>query len=453
MNDFQLNRRRFLGIGAKSVLASAAANITLLHPETLWSSSVSDTASNTIRFALIGAGTRGCQLLQASLLVPGVECVAVSDLYDARHEAAREYAKNPLLTATRNFREVLNRKDVDAVIVAVTDHQHCRVVVAACEAGKDIYCEKPMSHTVEEGFEMIDAVRRNRRIMQVGSQRVSNILYKKAQEIYTSGALGEVYAIEAYTDRNSASGAWDYPIPPGASEQNIDWKAFSIGASNRPFDPVLFFRWRAYRDYGEGLPGDLFVHLLSGISFITGVNTVPTKAYSTGGIFRWKDGRDYPDMIETLYDYPNYRVSIRCNLSSNAGELTAFYGTRGTLEIRGSQLTFIPYETKPAPETYSTIGWSAKLRDEYLAKWHAEHPEPKPPAFHVKEAQTYVVPPHYDDVVDHQVGFFHAVRTRTSPVENEVFGNNAAIACHMANASYFQKSIAIWDGDKRQIKT
>ena len=182
---------------------------------------------------------RGCELLKASLRVPGVECVAVCDLWEGRLTAAQETLKKTVAT-TRNYKEILDRKDIDAVIVAVTDHQHRRVVVDACAAGKDVYCEKPLSHTVDDGFAMIAAAQKNNRILQVGSQRVSSILYEKAREIYASGKLGEVCCIEAYWDRNSASGAWVYPIPPGVNDQNIDWTAFLTGAPSIPFDPVTF---------------------------------------------------------------------------------------------------------------------------------------------------------------------------------------------------------------------
>ncbi len=452
MDQTVFDRRTFLELGGKAALAGVAANITVLRPE--FSPAQTGSSSNDkIRFALIGAGVRGSQLLQASLRVPNVECVAVSDLWDARLQGAQEYAGKPLFT-TKNFQEVLQRKDVDAVIVAVTDHQHCRVVTAACSAGKDVYCEKPMSHTVEQGFEMVEAAQKNKRVLQVGSQRVSSILYAKAREIYASGALGDVFAIDAYTDRDTASGAWVYPIPPDANEQTIDWNTFLIGAPRIPFDAARFFRWRGYRSYGEGLPGDLYVHLLSGIFFIANINEVPTRAYSTGGLFRWKNaGRDQPDVIATLYDFPNVRVSVHCNSNSNAGEMTSFYGTKGTLQINDSKMTFTPYVATPGPETYSTIGWPAKLRNEYLAHWYAEHPRPDVSAYKVEEGETFAAPAHYDEVVDHEAHFFHSVRTRESPVENEVFGNHTAIACHMANESYFNQNVAVWDAAARKIKT
>jgi len=449
--DNPWTRRQFMRIGAGAVAAGAAAKITLLEPAALWASATQLQPSDTVRFASIGTGVRGCELLKASLRVPGVECVGVCDLWEGRLTAGQEAVKKTVAT-TRNYKEILDRKDVDAVIVAVTDHQHRRVVVDACAAGKDVYCEKPLSHTVDDGFAMIAAAQKNNRILQVGSQRVSSILYEKARQIYASGALGEVCNIDAYWDRNSASGAWVYPIPPGVNEQNLDWTSFLNGAPSIPYDPNRFFRWRCFTDYGEGLAGDLFVHLISGIQFITGANAVATRAQSTGGLFRWKDGRQFPDLIETYYDYPGFRVSVRCNLNNDGGEFIGFYGTKGTLLIKNATLTFIPQNTLPEMEGYSTVGWPAVLRKQYEAQWETDHPLPAPFVSKVvDEVETFVPPPGYSDVVDHQANFFNAVRSRKPCVENEVFGNNAAIACHLANYAYFNKKIANWDAAAKKI--
>ena len=446
-----LTRRNFMRIGAASVAAGAATRITLLEPAALWSATAPLAASDRVRFAGIGTGTRGCQLLEASLLVPGVECVAVCDLYDSRHEAAQE-ALQKQVPATRRYREILDRKDVDAVIVAVADHQHRRIVVDACAAGKDVYCEKPMSHTLEDGFAMVDAVRKGNRIMQVGSQRVSSIVYEKAREIYASGALGEVFFIEGSADRNSPSGAWVYPIPPDASEQTIDWNAFLEGAPKRPFDAARFFRWRCFSDYGEGLAGDLFVHLLSGIHFVSGTNEAAKRALSSGGLFRWKDGREFPDLIETLYDYSKFRVVLRCNLNNAGAEAIKFHGTKGTMEIVAQTLTFTPQDVSPKPETYSTQGWPARLRKQYLAQWAAEHPSPAPLDFEPSEARIFTAPDGYTDVAAHEANFFNAVRSRKPTVENEEFGNHAAIGCHLANYAYFNHTIATWDPASKSIR-
>jgi predicted dehydrogenase len=437
-------------MGGSSVAAGAAMKFTLLQPTALFSQNAV-AAGDRVRFAAIGTGTRGCELLAASLAVPGAECVAVCDLYDSRHEAAQE-ALQRQVPATRSYKEILDRKDVDAVIIAVPDHQHRPIVVDACAAGKDVYCEKPMSHTVQDGFAMVDAVKKYNRVMQVGSQRVSSIVYEKARELYSAGALGDVFFIEGSSDRNSASGAWVYPIPPDASEQTIDWNAFLGDAPKRPFDAARFFRWRCFADYGEGLAGDLFVHLLSGIFFISGINEAPQRAQSNGGLFRWKDGREFPDLIETLYDFPKFRVALRCNLNNAGGEPIKFHGTKGTMEINGQTLVFTPQDDSPKPEEYSTKGWPARLRKQYLAEWAAEHPQPSPLDYTPVEAETFTAPPGYSDVSAHEANFFEAVRTRKSPVENEVFGNHAAIGCHLANYAYFKNTIATWDANARTIR-
>jgi len=445
-------RREFMLVGSAAAATGVAGKFTLLRPAPLWASDQRVAPSDTVRFASIGTGVRGCELLQASLQVPGAECVAVCDLYDSRHTAAQEAVKKTL-PATRNYKQILDRKDVDAVFIAVTDHQHRKVFEDACAAGKDVYCEKPMSHTVEDGFAMVEAAQKTNRIAQVGSQRVSSILYARAKEIYDSGKLGDVYAIEAYWDRNSPGGAFVSPIPSDASEQTIDWNAFLGGAPKRPFDPVRFFRWRCFTDYGAGLAGDLFVHLISGIHFITGTNAVARRAQSSGGLFRWKDGRDFPDLIQTFYDYPNFRVMLRCNLNNDQGQFFGFYGTKGTLIIKESTLTYTPQDTRPEPEGYSINGWPARLRDEYLAKWQKEHPSPRPLEFQVEEeSETFGVEPGYSDLVDHEANFFNAVRSRKKTVEDEEFGNNAAIGCHLANYSYFKETAAVWDNAAKKIR-
>jgi predicted dehydrogenase len=446
-----VSRREFIQLGSGALAATSVVG-SLLRPGFLSAALRPLPASDTVRFASIGTGIRGCELLKATLLVPGVQCVAVCDLYDSRHIAAQEAVNNPSVPATRDYRSVLDRKDVDAVIIATMDHQHRHIFEDACAAGKDVYCEKPMSHTVDDGFAMMEAAHKNNRIVQVGSQRVSSVLYAKAKEIYDSGKLGEVTAIDAHWDRNSPSGAWVYPIPPDANEKTIDWNTFLGNAPKRAFDPVRFFRWRCYTDYGEGLAGDLFVHLISGIHFITGTTSVAQRAQSSGGLYHFKDGREFPDLIETVYDYPNFKVSLRCNLNNEGGEFIAFYGTKGTLLIKDATLSFTPQDTRPSPEGYSVFGWPKELRDQYMKDWEKEHPKPGALGWKVDgEVESFVNPPGYSDTVDHQANFFNAVRTRKPVTENEIFGNNAAIGCHLSNFAYFNKSAAVWDASAKKI--
>jgi predicted dehydrogenase len=445
-----LTRREFVRLGSGAVAAGAALKTTLLQPSRLWAA---ETSAEKTRFASIGLGVRGCEVLNAALQVPGAECVGLSDLYDGRLRAGREVAKKDL-PVTKNYKEILDRKDVEAVIVAVPDHLHRRIVEDACSAGKDVYCEKPMSHTLEDGFEMVAAAKKNKRMLQIGSQRVSSVHYAKAKEIFQSGKLGEVYAVDAYWDRNSPSGAWVYPIPPDASATTIDWNGFIQDAPSRPFDAVRFFRWRCFKDYGEGLAGDLFVHMISGIQYIAGLTSPPISARSTGGLYHFKDGREFPDLIQTLYEYPNLQVYMRCNLNNDAGENITFRGTKGTLVISGPTVTFTPQDTRPEPEGYSIYGWPKDLREQYLAQWRAEHPPtPALESAVETESEVFQAPHGYNDTVDHAANLFNSVHTRKAPVENEDFGNNAAIACHMANASYFNKSIATWDAASKKIRS
>jgi predicted dehydrogenase len=441
-----LTRRDFVRLGAGAAVAGAAVNATLLEPAAL--AAQREASGRKIRFASIGTGIRGCDLLRSARNVPTGECVGTADLYDMHQRAGIE-AWGADVPTSRDYRALLDRKDVDAVIVAVADFQHRRVVLDAVAAGKDVYCEKPMSHNVADGLAMVEAVEANKRIFQAGSQRVSNIVYKKAAEIYASGRLGEVHLIEGHSDRNSPSGAWVYPIPPDASPQTIDWETFLRDAPARPFDAARFFRWRCFKEYGEGVAGDLYVHLLSGMQCISGINAIPSRAYSTGSLTHFNDGRDFPDLLATLYDYPSVTVSLHCNQNNEAGEPIIFHGKEATMVINGNSLTVTPQDTSPRPEGYALNGWTAEAKRQYLNEWHEAHPAPPP---RLGEVESYAAPQGYDDTADHLASFFHAVETREHVVEDEVFGNNAAVACHMANHSYFHRTVAAWDAATRTIK-
>jgi predicted dehydrogenase len=461
MKAAEITRRDFMRLGTGAALAganvcaaSSAIETTLLEAPPL--SAQAPPSGRKTRFALIGAGIRGCDLLRAAKTVPTGVCAGTADLYDIRHKGAQEVYGGEFPT-TRDYRELLGRKDVDAVIVATADHQHKRIVLDAIAAGKDVYCEKPMSHTVADGFAMVEAVQAGKQIFQAGSQRVSSILYAKAREIYASGRLGEVHQIDAKWNRNTPGGAWLYPVPADASAENVDWDAFVRDAPPRPFDATRFFRWRLFSDYGEGLGGDLFVHLISGIQVITGMNTVASRAYSSGGLYHYRDGRDFPDQLETIYDYPDapdggLQVHLHCNQNNDDGdEGLSFFGSMGTLVVTGRTVTFTPQETAPRFEAYGWGGMTEAQRKQGLEDWRAAHPQPAP-AVVKAPVESYALPQGYNDTASHLANFFRAVETREPVVEDEVFGNNAAIGCHLANYSYFHKTIAKWDAETKTIK-
>ncbi|MGH9200806.1 MAG: Gfo/Idh/MocA family protein, partial [Vicinamibacterales bacterium] len=249
--------------------------------------------SERIQVATFGVGIQGLSDTRTALRVPGVELVAVADVYDGRLTLAKETWGDHIF-ASRDYREVLARPDVDAVIIATPDHWHARMAIDAMKAGKDVYVEKPIVQDIEEGPPVIETERQTKRIVQVGSQRVSSMVYAKARELFRAGAIGELNLVEAWINRNSANGAWQYSIPPDASPATIDWDRFLGSAPKRAFEPTRLFRWRNYRDYGTGIPGDLFVHLFTGIHFVLD-SLGPTRVMATGGLRHWRDGRDVPD--------------------------------------------------------------------------------------------------------------------------------------------------------------
>jgi predicted dehydrogenase len=408
--------------------------------------------NDTIHFGIIGVGMQGSGLLDTAIKLPGVKCLAACDLYDGRLELAKEIVEEPVIT-TKHYRELLENKNIDCIVAAVPDHWHKQIVVETLNAGKDIYCEKPMTHRVEEGFEIIEAAERTRRIVQIGSQRRSSLGFSKAKELYEQGAIGEVSLVEAVLGRNDPCGAWKYQVPPDLSPQALDWENWLGTAPKRPFDPIRWARWRCYQDYGEGLPGDLFVHSLTGIHYVMSVDAPPKRALSSGGLFRWKDGRDVPDVLTTLYEYPKFRATVQMTLNSDVPEVTRFMGTRGVIEVDGDGDGSVRvYPQDGLDHQPCTPGWPKKVRTEYAERWHQEH-ELKPGAAKALEAVRYYSPPDYDSDRDHLWNFFQSIRTGQPSVEDAHFGNNTAIGCHMANYSYFDKTIATWDGEARKIKS
>jgi predicted dehydrogenase len=415
--------------------------------------------NDRIRVALIGAGGMGSADSESSQQVPGVELVAVSDIYQGRLTRAKERWGSQLFV-TRDYREVLARKDIDAVLIATPDHWHAHISIDAMNAGKDVYCEKPMVQLVQDGKAVVDAQKNTSRIMQVGSQRVSSIVYKKAQELLQAGAIGELNMVEAWWDRNSAIGAWEYSIPPDATPQNIDWDRFLGSAPKVPFEPVRLFRWRNYRDYGTGVAGDLFVHLFSGMHFVTGAHG-PTRVFATGGLRFWKDGRDVPDVFLGLYDYPAtdrhkaFNLALRVNFVSGAGETSGFrfVGSEGILSINGGvTVSKTPRETEPG---YTIETFPKALQEEFLADYHKKYPPQRPNADSMRPQQEekFQAPPHYSDHLDHHRNFIAAVRSRQPVVEDPVFGLRAAGPALLSNLSYFEQRVCNWDPETMTLNS
>ncbi len=409
-------------------------------------------ANDRIQVALIGAGGMGSADARSAISVPGVSLVAVADLYDGRLQRAKETWGAQLFT-TRDYREILNRKDIDAVIIATPDHWHSKITIDAINAGKDVYCEKPMVRTIEEGHGVIAAQRKSGRIVQVGSQYASSLIFQKAHDMLAAGAIGKLNMVEAALDRNTAIGAWQYSVPPDASEQTIDWDRFLGQAPKVPFDPLRFFRWRNYRDYGTGVAGDLFVHLMTGLHFATGA-IGPKRVYATGGLRFWNDGRDVPDIMLATMDYPDFNFALRVNfVSSVVGESFAFrfVGTEGVMMAGFNGLTVSrhPREIEPG---YAIDTFAKATQEQFLTNYREKFPVSRPVADAMRPSldERYAPPAGHNPHREHHVNFFTAVRSRKPFFEDAIFGLRAAGPALLTNSSYYDRRICNWNADTMQ---
>jgi predicted dehydrogenase len=456
-----VNRRSFLKVAGtattQALLASslhAAAETdqpgTLLAPQQ--SESEKPVAANDhIQIALIGAGGQGQYDTKIAASIPGIKVVAAADCYNNRLAHCKELWGPDILT-TRDYREILDRKDIDAVIIGTPDHWHKQASIDAMNAGKDVYCEKPMIHLYADGPAMIEASRTTKRILQIGSQRVSSIVYAKAKEIFASGAIGQLNMISAFWDRNSSIGAWNYTVPPDASTETCDWPRFLGTAPKIPFNAEQFFQWRKWKAYGSGVAGDLFVHLFSGIHFITGAHG-PTRAMATGGLRFWKDGRDVPDVLLGLFDYPEgFNLALRVNFvnGGSEGEGFLFTGSEGTMEIAGNTLIVnrVPREKEPGLMIGS---FTEAMQKSITAAYREKYPLVGPTEPTRVGNDRYVVPRDYSDSYDHLKNFFAAVRSRQPVVEDAVFGYRAAGAALLTNLSYERDAIVKWDPEAMKL--
>jgi predicted dehydrogenase len=448
----ELNRRNFLKVAgaatAQTVLVAKMHALAAVQSE----AARPVAANDHIQFALIGAGIQGQGDTKFAVQVPGVKLVAVADCYDGRLTRSKELWGNDVFT-TRDYREILARKDVDAVIIGTPDHWHSQISIEAMNAGKDVYCEKPMVQHVDDGKPVIAAQQKTGRIMQVGSQRVSSVVYQKAKDLLKAGAIGEFNMVEAWWDRNSAIGAWQYSIPPDASTATCDWDRFQGRAKHISWDGgKRFFRWRNYQDYGTGVAGDLFVHLFSGMHFVTGA-IGPSRVYATGGLRYWKDGRDVPDLLLGVYDYeatdlhPAFNLALRVNFEDGSGETSGFrfIGSEGIMTI-GSGVTVTKHPGSSEPG-YTVDTFPKATQEEFLKEYRKQYPQQRAnaDAMRADKEDKYLPPPGYSDHLDHHRVFIEAVRSRKPVVEDPVFGFRAAGPALLSNLSYFEQRVCKWD--------
>ncbi|MGH9842616.1 MAG: Gfo/Idh/MocA family oxidoreductase, partial [Blastocatellia bacterium] len=300
-NRSKINRRDFI---KRSAATGAGAGLTLGSIKQTSAASYGriDGANGRITMGFIGVGARATQVMEDVLRMPGFEVVAACDAYKGRLERATERTGGRA-KVYKDAAELLAAPGIDAVYIGTPDHWHKDHAIAAVNAGKDVYIEKPLTYTVAEGLEIIAAVKKTGRILQVGSQNISSPVQAKAREIIHSGKLGQITMIRSTTNRNTAGGAWIYPIPPDANPETVNWEMFQGPAAKHDFSLERFFRWRCYQDYSGGIATDLFVHTATTIHFLMGAEA-PDCVMAAGDLYRWKESRDVPDTLNAILQYP-----------------------------------------------------------------------------------------------------------------------------------------------------
>ena len=439
--------------------ASAGALVSTLAPSILRETEGAVSANDRIQLATIGIGYQGLIDTNTALKVPGVELVAVADCYDGRLQRTKELFGDSVAT-TRDYREILDRKDIDAVIIATPDHWHRKLAIAFLRAGKAVYCEKPMVQKIEEGAALVAAEKETGKVLQVGSQGISSVLTEKARQLYRSGAIGKLNMVTVLISRNDALGAWEWPIATDASTETIDWDRFVGDAPKRPFDAQRFFRWRKYWDYGTGVAGDMYVHRFTTLHRVID-SKGPVKGMATGGVRFWLD-REVPDLQLGLYEYPEtdshpaFTLQLGANFADGGhGAVFQLVGDEGMMELRGNRIT-LSRAAKTDGEGFqgSLLRTFAKSEQKSWQKAYEERKsaQNEPQTTTLAGTSEFTAPRGYDPHLDHFRIFFRAVRGGEPVVENSTYGLRAAAPALIANLAYLENRIVGWDPESMTLE-
>jgi len=423
----KVKRREFM----KRSLTAAGAGVVLtsrnVHAKVIG-------AAERVAVGFIGVGGRGSDLLRWVMEITkakdNAQIVAVSDVYRKRLRQAMETAN---CQGHLDYRELIARKDIDAVIVATPDHWHAPIAIEALKAGKDVYLEKPMTHTAEEARQVYETVQKTGRVLQVGSQTTSSDQWWKARKAITSGMIGQLLMSQGSYHRNSVEGEWNYPIdqsagPNGKGDDYIDWKMWLGSAPQRAFDADRFFRFRKYWDYSGGIATDLFYHVMAPLNICWGEAQFPHKVVGTGGIYVFKDGREVPDTFMLAADYPaGHSVVLSSSMANSTHIPGLIRGHEGTIlmvpdgrfEGRVEYITVTPERIarKAFAEKYGTIE----------IKLEAEPRE------------------------DHMSNFLRCVKTREKPVLDALTAYKAMVPIYMSVKSYREGKVLFFNEQTQQI--
>jgi predicted dehydrogenase len=403
----QHDRRQFLeqlGVGAAGLMAAG------------YSATARGFAANeTINIGCIGTGGRCQALMRALKEVAGVRITAVCDVWDQHLEAGRKLA-DPQASATKDFRQLLARNDVDAVIIGAPDHQHVPITVEACAALKDVYVEKPLTHSLAEGAAVIEAQNRHNRVVQVGTQQRSMPHFQKALEIVKSGQIGDIHKVHLTWNRNSPRWAKDrYNIDPAS----VDWNSFLGSAPRQPFDEYRFRNWRWFWDFGGGILTDLMVHYIDVVHWFMDLDH-PQMATTIGDHFKAQGIWETPDTVQTLLRYPDRQVQVYFEgtfVNARNAAMLEFMGSDATLYLDRGRYEIHPERNK-------------KIQYSELVLGHGP-----------RGADFYDVP---NGEVLHLSNWVQCVRGRKKPNAPAEAGVSAASAAHLANQAFRSAQVAQW---------
>ena len=421
--SIDLNRRNFLRTAALAAPAAMAARA----------------ANDKVNIGWIGVGTRGYAGLDwlHTACPNDVQITAICDTFEGYIARAKDrmrtvWGSTP--ASYKDYNDLLADKSIDAVFIMTPEHLHHNMTIAALQAGKHVYIEKPLAHTIEEGAEIVSAWQQSGKIVQVGTQNRSSSLYKKAQELIRQGMVGDVHFVRAFWYRNGLPNepSWRYVIPADATPQNTDWIRFLGPAPRRPWDPHRYFQWRLYWDYSGGISTDLLVHQTDIVNFMLD-KTVPRSCMSSGGIYRWTakdDDRDVPDCLSAIYDYTDkLQINYSCYLGNEYfGYGEEVCGNEGTIRVMNRQDLYFE------PETYNARRPGAPNRAPANIQARA--------AIHLNGKADFN---ESDGAINHFRNFIQSVLGREKVIAPPTVGQQAAISGHMATLSFKHQKRIVWD--------
>jgi predicted dehydrogenase len=427
----ELNRRNFLKAAAIAAGPAAIA---------------ARGANDKVNIGWIGVGTRGYAGLDwlHTAAANDVQVTAICDTYQgyiARAQDRLQTVWGNKAKAYVDYRELLADKSIDAVYIMTPEHLHHDMTIAALKAGKHVYIEKPLAHTIEEGYDIIKAWEQSKKIVQVGTQNRSSSLYKKAKELVQQGMVGDVHFVRAFWYRNGLPNepSWRYVIPAEATPQNTDWNRFLGTAPKHEWDAHRYFQWRLYWDYSGGISTDLLVHQTDIVNFMLS-KTVPKSCMASGGVYRWTDktdDRDVPDCLSAVYDYSDkMQLNYSCYLGNEFfGYGEEIMGNEGTIRVMNRQDLYFE------AESYNAHRADRPNRAPDAIKARA--------AIHINGLLEYK---ESDGAINHFRNFIQAVLGKEQVIAPPPVGQQAAISGHLATLSYKNQKRAIWDEAAKKVQ-